>query len=190
MTEVDKAAGHREHAAALVIVLAFVVLVTALALAYLSRTTTDRAVAHSSFNKSKADQLAASAVDIVIGDLRQEIVNGSTATPVGSTIIYTPIVSGNILPAHSGNPPLVAGVDPIPNLVRISIRLDGIAAPGVASRASAVNSTTDNSANGRSISLARWNQHYLVPRHDTSITIDSTPISPLAPPVGPGDSTG
>ena len=66
-------------AAALIIVLAFVVLLTGLALAYFSRTTTDRQLAHSSYNDTSADLLARSALDIVVGDFKQEIVNGSTA---------------------------------------------------------------------------------------------------------------
>jgi hypothetical protein len=194
--QVNRPANHRENAAALIIVLAFVVLVTALALAYLSRTTTDRTVAHSSFNKSSADQLAASAADIVIGDLRQEILDPtySTVQTFGTSsnpyYLSTPTNNANMVPMRSGNPATVNGVDPIPNLVRRSMSPDNIVPPGLPSRASAVNSTTDPSANGRSISLARWNKHYLIPRHDTSITIDSTPISPLASPIGPGDSTG
>ena len=71
-------------AAALIIVLAFVVLLTGLAVAYLSRATTDRQLAHSSFHDTDADLLARSALDIVVGDFKQEIVNGSTKTPVSS----------------------------------------------------------------------------------------------------------
>ena len=63
----------RERGAALIIVLALVVLLTGLSVAYLSRTTSDRQVAHSSFNQSSVDQLAQSAMDSIIGDLRQEI---------------------------------------------------------------------------------------------------------------------
>ncbi len=77
-------------AAALIIVLAFVVLVTGLALAYFSRTTIDRQLAHSSYNDTSADLLARSALDIVVGDFKQEIVNGSTATTVSGTTIYVP----------------------------------------------------------------------------------------------------
>ena len=61
--------------AALIIVLAFVVLVTALALAHFSRTTTDRQLAQSSYNDTSADLLARSALDIVVGDFKQEITN-------------------------------------------------------------------------------------------------------------------
>ncbi|MDQ3219555.1 MAG: hypothetical protein M3Q26_02235 [Acidobacteriota bacterium] len=184
----------QQRAAALVIVLAFVVLVTGLVVAYMSRTQTDRTVAHASFNETKVDELAASSAEIIIGDLRQEIVNGSTspAPTVGTTApLYVPTSTANILPKRSGNPAPVSGVDPIPNLVRVSVRSDTIASPGVASRASAVNSTTDVSSNGRSVSLARWNSHYLIPRTDWSdAKIDSTPLSPVASPMGPGDTTG
>src|SRR5258708_6613331 len=71
----------REKGAAFFIVLAFVVLLTGLSVAYLSRTTADRQVAHSSFNQSNADRLAASAMDLIIGDLQTEIANGSSPTP-------------------------------------------------------------------------------------------------------------
>src|SRR5206468_6432547 len=87
------------RAAALIIVLAFVVLVTGLALAYFSRTTTDRQLAHSSYNDTSADLLARSALDIVVGDFRQEIVNGSapTSVPPGTTI-YVPNNAANMVP--------------------------------------------------------------------------------------------
>ena len=65
-------------AAALIIVLAFVVILTGLAVAYLSRATTDRQLAHTSFHDTDAELLARSALDIVIGDFKQEIKNGST----------------------------------------------------------------------------------------------------------------
>ena len=61
--------------AALMIVLALVVLVTGLALAYFTRTTTDRQLAQSSYNDTSADLLARSALDIVVGDFKQEILN-------------------------------------------------------------------------------------------------------------------
>ena len=54
--------------AALIIVLAFVVLVTALGLAYFSRTTTDRQLAQSSYNDTSADLLARSALDIIVSE--------------------------------------------------------------------------------------------------------------------------
>src|SRR3982751_2342368 len=94
-----KALPLRQRGAALIIVLAFVVLLTGVGVAYLSRTTSDRQVAHSSFNQSNVDQLAQSAMDNIIGDLRQEIANGSTATVEsdGSTV-YMPTAASNMVP--------------------------------------------------------------------------------------------
>jgi len=145
--------------AALIIVLAFVVLVTALGVAYFSRATTDRQLAQSSFNDTSADLLARSALDIVVSDLKQEI---ATNTPVSAT---------NIQPAR-----YPAGIpNDNPNLIRYSSR------NAAASRASTVRST-DASANGRSISLARWNSHYLIPRASTTNAIDSTPVASFTAP--------
>src|SRR5262249_8543044 len=110
-----------KRGAALIIVLAFVVLLTGLGVAYFSRTTSDRQVAHGSFNQSKADQLVASAVDNIIGDLRQEIADGSlNLAAAGATPAYSPSPSpaaaAYMVPQRSGN--LAAA----PNLIRRSIR--------------------------------------------------------------------
>src|SRR6266550_1720724 len=169
MGPLRKSIASRERAAALIIVLAFVVLLTGLVIAYFSRTTSDRPVAHSSFNQAEVDQLAASAMENIIGDLRQEIVNGSTPTSVNGATIYLPTTAANMIPQRSGN---AAGA---PNLIRRSVLPDNMVAPGLPSRASAVNSTTDPSANGRSVTSTRWNSHYLIPKK-TIGTADSVPI--------------
>src|SRR6266567_4923330 len=99
-----KAIFSRERGAALIIVLAFAVLLTGLVVAYFSRATSDRPVAHSSFNQSKVDQLAQSAMDNIIGDFRQEIINGSaspapTFGPASSpSNLYVPTTSANVVP--------------------------------------------------------------------------------------------
>jgi len=145
-------ARNRENAVALLIVLAFLVLLAGMAVAYLSRTGTDRQVAHTSFNDAKSDQLARSALDIVVADFKQEIATAGI-----------PPVNTNIGPQRSPKP--APGLTPIiPNLIRRSVRSDSISAPAVPTRASAVNSTADASLNGRSISLSRWNSHYLIPK--------------------------
>ena len=131
--------------AALMIVLALVVLLTGLALAYFTRTTTDRQLAQSSYNDTSADLLARSALDIVVGDLKQEIINNPTIT------------RSNIQPS----PYPIPTPSDIPNLIRYSSQ------NAAASRASTISSTSA-SANGRSISTTRWNSHYLVPKGDTS----------------------
>src|SRR2546430_17727990 len=117
----------QQRGAALIIGLAFVVLLTGVSIAYLSRTTSDRQVAHSSFNQSNVDQLAQSAMESIIGDLRQEIANGSTAyAQADGTTLYVPRDTGagtaaNMVPQRSGNTTLGA------NLIRRSIRSDTLA---------------------------------------------------------------
>ena len=145
--------------AALMIVLALVVLLTGLALAYTSRTTTDRQLAHTSYNDTSADLLARSALDIVVNDFKQEIINDPRVA-----------TRNDIQPARYTPVPQVAATA-IPNLVRQSFSGDPT------SRTSNVNSGTA-SANGRSISVARWNSHYLIPRANASVdnTIDATPV--------------
>ena len=102
---------HSRHGAskgaALIIVLAFVVLVTALAVAHFSRTTTDRQLAQSSFNDTSADLLARSALDITVSDLKQEIAINPTVT------------TANIQPARYPAPTIPADN---PNLIRYSSR--------------------------------------------------------------------
>jgi hypothetical protein len=132
----------RVSGVALVIVLAFVVLLSGIVVAYLARTTTERQGASSAFNNASADQLARGALDIVVADFKQEIANG------------IPITSANVAPQRSPLP--LPGTTPvIPNLIRRSVRSDGILAPALPSRASAVNSTTDAAISGRFVSLAR-----------------------------------
>src|SRR5438045_6770671 len=165
--------------AALMIVLAMVVPLTGVALAYFSRTTTDRQLAQSSYNDTSADLLARSALNIVVGDFKQELLDPSSRT----------MTRFNIQPQNCGIP---ANRLAIPNLVRRSVRLDqpgqanAMPAPGVPSLASAV-SSADVSANGRSITNARWNSHYLVPRAapgpgQTWDTVYSDPVTSFTAP--------
>src|ERR1700758_482303 len=169
MDWLPKRINSHERGAALLIVLAFVVLLTGVSVAYLSRTTSDRQVAHGSFNQSRADQLAASAMDNIIGDLRQEILRGS-ASPApsfgsGNNVyyVYTPTSTANMVPQRSGN--LAAA----PNLIRRSVSPDNIVSPGLPSFASGVNSAPLDPANPKrgDITKARWNKHYLVPKLNT-----------------------
>jgi hypothetical protein len=147
--------------AALMIVLAFVVLLTGLALAYFSRTTTDRQLAQSSYNDTSADLLARSALDIVVNDFKQELLNNPSVT------------ASNIQPTPYGTPS--PGQTPIPNLIRRSFSGDPTG------RTSNVPSSSPSS-NGRSITTARWNSHYLIPPASTSATPGSSPVSSFVAP--------
>ena len=107
---------HGTDAVALLIVLAFVALLSVLVVAYFNRTATDRLLAGSSFNQANADSLAKSALAIIVGDIKQEVFNGGTT-----------ITIANIVPQRSETQ------TNIPNLIRRSVRSDAISAPGVGS---------------------------------------------------------
>ena len=149
--------------AALIIVLAFVVLATALGLTYFSRSATDRQLAQSSYSDTSADLLARSALDTVVSDFKQEILSPG------------PVTQSSIQPQRSGDNAS------IPSLIRRSVRNDAIPPPGVPSLASSIGSDAA-SANGRIISRARWNSHYIIPLASTGGSIDSTPISSFIAP--------
>lgn len=160
----------KDKGVALLIVLAFIVLLAGMVATYFSRTGADRQLAESSFDNTNADMLARSALEIIIGDFKQEIAD-DPASPAAD----------NIMPQRSGDQPNA------PNMIRRSVRLDGLVAPAVPSRASAINSTDDPSANGRSVAAARWNKHYLIPRRaplagETTNTIYTDPVGSFVSP--------
>jgi hypothetical protein len=148
---------------ALIVVLAFVVLLSGLVVAYLIRAGTDRQLAQSSFQDTKSDLLARSAIDIVVADFKQEIADGAMVTAT------------NIQPQRWGTP--LADGTPFPNLIRRSVQGDPTG------RTSSLSSGPAPSANPKrgEITSARWNSHYLLPRASSSGS-DSTPVSNFAAP--------
>jgi hypothetical protein len=187
-------AGSRREGAALIITLAFMILLAAILVIFFTQALSYRQQSNGSFNDFKSATIGQSALETVVGDLVQEMTNGSPATIYnqgGTNVVYnlTSLNNTNAVPQRSGNPPLVSGADQTPNLIRISVRNDPISFPGVGSRASADSSTNVVSA-GQYISLARWNKHYLLPRGTSSsgvalagtTNLDTTPISAFSPP--------
>jgi len=162
--------------AALVVVLSVILLLAGLVVAYLSHAMLQRRISSQSAGQVRADLLARSALSIIVGDLKREIVLRSDADTSGAPAIYFPKTAAAILPERSGNPS--GSPDPAPNLIRRSVRNDPITVP---SRASAVNSTDDISVNGRSVGLSRWNAHYLVPKSN-KLTAASDPIDTFKAP--------
>ncbi len=158
--------------AALIIVLAFVVLVTALALAHFSRTTTNRQLAQSSYTDTSADLVARSGLDIIVGSLKQEIVTAGAVTV------------SNIQPQRSGDNAS------IPNLIRRSVYNDAIPSPGVPSLASAVTSGPADPTKPRrgEITSARWNSHYLIPPAATFTAPDWVLVTGQGPNPAPAPS--
>ena len=185
----------RKQGVALVLVLCFIVLITGLVVAYFSRTLTTLQLSNASTSSVEAKILANSATDTILGDLKQEIADGSimatpppTSSPAGNPV-YVPKQAAYAVPQRN---PTAANTgqsaDPLPNLVRRSLQADtgSIPAPALTSHASAASSSTP-SANGHFVSTARWNRHYLLPTAppagaSSSSLNASTPVAAFTPP--------
>lgn len=149
--------------AALIIVLAFVVLLSGLVVAYLMRAGTGRHLAQLGFQDMRSDLLARSALNMIVADFKQEIADGAVVT------------SSNIQPQRWGTPR--AGETPFPNLIRRSVQGDPT---GRTSNLSSGPAPAANPKRGE-ITSTRWNSHYLLPRASSSGN-DSTPVSNFAAP--------
>jgi uncharacterized membrane protein len=94
-----EASFRRRSGTALVIVLALLVLMLGVVLAFFSQSMLQRQVSQSSASQTSVDLFARGAVNTTIGDLIQEITAGSTAwtTNVGGTAvtIYRPSAAGS-----------------------------------------------------------------------------------------------
>jgi len=152
---------------ALVLVLFFLVLVAGLAVAFFTRTATERQISNANASGTKVELLAATSLDVIVSDMEQEITSSTNSTPngTGTNTIYIPISGSAALPVRTGT---------IPNLICQSSR------SYPASRA-ASSISTGTSLNGRSVSLPRWNLHYLLPLASGSAG-DSTPSSQFTAP--------
>lgn len=156
------------EAFALVVVLSFLVLLLIVALAFFSKTATQRQVSASSASRVKTEMLGQLAVNTILGDLRAEIETGSNKTNIvtGSVTntIYYPTAPSNAVPAISGFT-MAAGLE---NLVKVSSGTGG--------------STTNASADGRYIAMDRWNKALLLAKQNPTNTKDFTPVSAFPAP--------
>ena len=172
----------REQGAALVIVLAFMVMLVGVVVAFFVKASNDRQVADSSASQTSAELFARGAMDTIIGDLRQEIAEGSTeVTGSVTNPVYLPwVVNGgsnvwsNAVPALVGS----SGTNGLQNLVKISTNAPFYSRLGPSGMVSGTNrvssiSTTNASLNYRSMSAARWNRPLFIT--PTSAT-DYTPL--------------
>ena len=168
----------RRAGVALVIVLAFVVLLTGLVVAFFSRALSERQISNSSASEAKVSLFADGAISTIVGDLKSEIVDGSNVAPtptpvpgVPAVTIYVPKAAINAVPARVGT------ADAWANLVKTST--NGAPYPGApANLTRAVNLTSDTpSLNGRFVSAKRWNSHYLLPKNP-ALDTDATPVAP------------
>ncbi|MFZ4773756.1 MAG: hypothetical protein ACOYM3_00240 [Terrimicrobiaceae bacterium] len=150
-------------------ILAFVVLLTVLVLAYFSYSSLQRQISSASSNQATVDLFAQGAINTIVSDFKQEIYSGSSNSAYGTNTVSIPLTSSNAAPV------LVGTSTNLPNLIKRSA--SGLAfSPGGAIRASAAPSTTA-SQNGRSMSPARWNASLLLPKANTNSATDLTPAN-------------
>ncbi|CAN5720293.1 hypothetical protein BH09VER1_BH09VER1_34640 [soil metagenome] len=157
---------------ALVIMLALVVLLTGLVLAFFSYSSLQRQIGNASSKQATADLFAQGAINTIIAGFKQEIATGSTNYTIGTNTVSIPLASSNAAPF------LVGTSTNLPNLIKRSA--NGLPFYPGGTNMAAANSTTNSSQNGRSISLARWNAAMLLPKANTNST-DLTPTNFTAP---------
>lgn len=135
---------------ALIVTLASLVLLTMLVLAFFSRAQVNRQISYSSTNLLKAAALGRSALDIITGEIRAEILDTShsTVTTTSGVTIYQPIARSDWLPARLGVS------SPTGPLIKVSANNTAIRSGGSIVGSSVSVSAT--SLNGRRITSSRW----------------------------------
>jgi hypothetical protein len=176
----------RDLGAALVIVLACIVILTGLIVAFLGHAVMETQVSGASAEQSSATLFARGAVDSVIGETIQEITAGSTAFyPSGSDVrdpncFYLPVTNAAMVPYRmdSGAP---ANVYKRSSWNEPFYQGTFYNSTWPAPTWAAHYSTTNADSNGRTITMARWNTPLLMPKLNTTVT-DLTPATGFIPP--------
>lgn len=155
----------RKSGFALIVVLALLVLVTALIVAFYSRSASRLNVSAASAASSASRELAKTALETITDDLRAEIVAGSKTPADTKHPVYIPKEPVNAAPVRVGT------TESMPNLIKRSaynLAFD----KGTGENIAANVSTGTAALNGRNLSAARWNAHRLL---ETDAGWDSPP---------------
>lgn len=155
----------RKDGMALFIVLSLIVVITILFVLFLNTTKISRQISLSSAGQSRAQAIAQLGLETTLGDLRTEMVAGSTPTSIGNVTIYVPTTNLTIVPQRAG-----VSATNTNNLVKRSAAgqpfwtvTNGFAAsPAPPTRAASSSTASTNAVNGRFIRAARWNLPYLM----------------------------
>ena len=152
---------------ALLVVLAILALVSVLVLAFFSQATLNRQTSFASAGQARAEDMAETALQSVVGDLREEIRAGSTNPPTESgSPLYFPSTNINMLPQRVADTGLT-------NLIKESAGASNSwFGPAYAFdgpiRSIAGNSTTNRSANGRYLPTIQWLRPQLLASSETN----------------------
>ena len=141
---------------ALLVVLSILALVSVLVLAFFSQATLNRQTSFASVGQARAENVAETALQTVVGDLREEMRAGSTNPPAaaGYPAVYQPSTNANMLPQRTVSNGFMT-------LLKESVGASNawsgarFAFDGPV-RSIAGNNTTNAAANGRYIPKIRW----------------------------------
>jgi hypothetical protein len=165
---------------ALVITLATLVLVCGILLVFFNEGTLNRKISVSSAGQYNADLVARIAMDTITGDLRTEIIAGSTVTTAGNGNLYIPTTNLTMVPARvadQGFPNLVKQSSSGSKFWSGSSYNSSVANP---IRSAANNSTQTASTNGRFIKASFWNKPGLLGDPGPNVTPQLTANSPTS----------
>jgi len=160
--KVKYASCHKHDASALVITLSVLVLLCICVVAFFNQSTQNRQISFSSAGQYRADAIAQTGIDTIVGDLRSEIFAGSVEEIKDDVAVYTPNANATIIPFR-----LKVNNLALPNLVRQST--SGVSCwptnnPNYKNgdrnpvRSAGDNNTATPSLNHRYIKATRWNR--------------------------------
>lgn len=156
MNRVRKADGN-SRGFALILTLSAVVLISTLILAFFSRAILNARIAYSSSNQIKTDILCRASMDIICGELREELRTGSTTLDGGNAtypVIYKPLAAANLVPLKMGvSSPNTVGAATILKVSAANTAINPN--PGGKVLGSSL-STSVTSLNGRYLSSSIW----------------------------------
>lgn len=144
----------RHRGMALVVVLALLVIASVILVAYVTATRLDRAATVGYGQAIRAEQIAQGGLNLVIGNLQEEMAKDGPPDLIEGVPIYTNITSDNVLPERVG------GVASMPSVIKISTDAPFFTGAVGGLRASNINTTTENAVT-RAIRLERWNRPQL-----------------------------
>jgi hypothetical protein len=136
------------RASALVVTLAFIIILTVILLAYFNIVTMDRLATRNYAQSLKAETAARGATDFVLGQMRTEMARGASPLSVGNYALFTNVVSTNVRPEAMGTNAAV------PSLIKMAGTNQGVFSNAPLVAVNAPSST--QSANGRRITPGRW----------------------------------
>ncbi|MBA3351184.1 MAG: hypothetical protein H0U23_01945 [Blastocatellia bacterium] len=154
--------GREQSGVVLVITLALIALLSVVVVAYFSRTVTNRGIESASSSAARVDILARASAQMILSDIKGEIVAGSTG--VGSPAVYRPTDAKYMVPARVLAQNAMLASSDFNSLAKQSV---GRFYPSVGYSgtplitAATATDTTVSSINSRIVSLARWNMPVL-----------------------------